>query len=640
MHNDLATVTLVLAIAVVPGLAVLLASRQRGWVLVAAPLVTYGVLTLGGWVASAAGVPWTLWTLLATTVLVAGAVTSASRLVPRVLQADPTDEQGPTVGRAATWGVVAAATVGGALGAAVLRRGMGSLDAVVQDWDGIFHGAVVTWIIDAQDLGQSSLAQLNNRETASTFYYPNGWHGLAAAGRDLGIDSVPRLIDANVLLIPVFLAFGIAALVLRITKDPVAAGAAAIFATMPTALVFDLLWRGPVIPFAVGLVLVPAFMVLLARTLSTRTPEMIVVTGIAAGGVVGVHPSGVYTTMIFLVPWLVQRWISSRRRIGPDLLAGVGIGLVALLTALGPLRAALAAGNEARQDWPAVMGPRRAAFEALFLDHASPAGPQWTLVVLAVLSLLVIWKIRALWWFWVSGAVALVLFVVSAAYDLPVTEDLTAPWWNDRWRFAAMVAIFVVVAAGIAVSALSSWAADLVSRRAPQHRRAAAASTVGVVAVVVLATTGGGYHTQNSDRLVGAYQSGDLVDQDDFDLWHRAAEIVPEGQMVMNDPINGTTWMFAVAGLRPYFGGMAIAIPDQPGPSPEQNLLLLHLDEIETRPDVRDAVRENGVEYVIVGDGRLHRMYGSPGFDDLVDNPAFELVDQVGEARLYRIDVE
>ena len=146
-----------------------------------------------------------------------------------------------------------------------------------------------------------------------------------------------------------------------------------------------------------------------------------------------------------------------------------------------------------------------------------------------------------------------------------------------------------------------------------------------------------GDYVENSYRVAWAFQSGSLVNEDDFALWERAAEIVPEGQLVMNDPINGTTWMFAMEGLRPYFGGMAMAIPDQPGPAPQQNLFLMHFDEIATNEAVRAAVEAEGIEYVIVGDGRLHGMYGAPGFDNLDDNPAFELIDQVGGAKLFRI---
>lgn len=604
----------------------------------ASPLVTYGLVTGGGALCSWIGLPWTLWALLLVTLVFSAATFAVQRYVPHFLAPDAPEDgaEAGVVSRNASIAVAACAAVGGIFGAWVLRRGMGSLDAVVQDWDGIFHGAVVRWIVEAQDLSQASLALLNNRETAETFYYPNAWHGLAALGFDLNGGSVPGLLNTGSMLVPIFLTFGIAALVLRMTRNPVAAGAAALLAPVPTALVYDLLWRGPVIPFAVGLVLVPALVVLFDRTLASRAPGALLVAGIAAGGVVGVHPSGVYTAMIFLGPWMIQRWITNRKRVVPDLLALCVVGAVALVTASASLLAAMAAGTSSRQNWPAEVGPWKALSEGLLLDHAR-SGPQWAIAILAMVSLVGIWKIRGLWWFWVSGAISLLLFIVSSAYDHPVTEDLTAPWWNDRWRFAAMVAIFLVVAAGIGCALIIDWVGRLLERITPLGRPATAViATVALGIGLVVATERGDY-AENSYRVAWAFQSGDLVDEDDFALWERAADIVPEGQLVMNDPINGTTWMYALEGLQPYFGGMAMAIPDQPGPAPQQNLFLMHFDEIATNEAVQAAVEAEGIEYVIVGDGRLHGMYGAPGFDNLDDNPAFELIDQVGGAKLFRI---
>lgn len=655
MLEEIWAVCASLLLAVVPGAAVLVAARLRGWVLVASPLVTYGIVTIGGALCTWTGISWSIWGLLLSTVLWVAVALALSAFVPQVLQPVVTDDSDSTEGSPVTgehaevasplthrltWkvhGLVAAcAAFGGLFGAYVLRRGMGSLNSVVQDWDGVFHGAVVRWIADTGDLSQSSIAQLNNRETVETFFYPSSWHGLAALGWDLGVDSVPRLLNAGSLMMPILLAFGIAGLVLRATRNPVMAGASAILVTMPSALVFDTLWRGPLIPFAVGLAMVPALVLLFDKALTQRSTGLFLATGLAAGGVVGVHPSGVYTAFIFLVPWILQRWITRRQLIVGDLLSIVAIGFVAALVAAPSLLTAISASTGARQDWPAVETAGQAVGEALLLNHAR-SGPQWAIVLLAVVGVLTFRRVRGLWWFWVAGIISLGLFVLAAAYDTPLAEDLTAPWWNDRWRFAAMVGMFVAVAAGVGVAAIVERVPRWVAGLTPVGIKTATAGVVVVLVGSFSMLSHAGYAEQNSSRMYWNFQSGSVIGQDDLELWSKAADIVPEGQMVLNDPTDGSTWMLAMEGLRPFFGGITLAIPNQAGLTATQEAILFHLSDIATDQEVRDIVDEYGIEYVIVGDGWIHGMSRAAGFLDLEDNPSFELVEQVGEAQLFRI---
>ena len=629
-----------LLVAVVPGGAVLLAARLRGWLLVASPLVTYGIVTVGAAASTWVNLPWTIWGFLLCTVVMVAIAISLSSFIPQFLPAGwPTgkpDVVGASIRRWQHVAVAACAAVGGLFGAVVLRRGMGSLNAINQDWDAVFHAAAVRWIVEAQDLSQASLAQLNNRDSVETFFYPNSWHGLAALNWELGVDSIPRILNAGSLLMPIFLAFGIAALLLHLTRSPLIAGASAILVTMPSALVYDLLWRGPLIPYAVGLAMAPALVLLFIRALSARAPGLLFVTGLAAGGVVGVHPSGVYTAIIFLAPWIIQRWITRWRLISGDLLAILCIGAVAALVALSGLLTAMSVGSDATQNWPAVENAGQAFGEALLLNHAR-ATPQWAIVILAFIGFSQLRKFRELWWFWVSGGIALGLFVAAAAYDYPLMEQLTAPWWNDRWRFAAMVAMFVAVAAGIGFAAIVTRASRELAARTTLSTTAAGVVGGAVVVALFTAVSHGWYAADNSQRLHDNFQSGAVINEDDLDLWSLASDIVPEGQMVLNDPTDGSTWMFAMEGLRPYFGGMTLAIPGQAGPTTTQELLLFDLDEIGTNPAVRDVVEESGIEYVIVGDGFIHGMGTSPGFNNLDDNPSFELVEQVGGSKLFRI---
>jgi len=636
-----------LLLAVVPGGVVLLAARQRGWLLVASPLVTYGLVTGLGGLTSALGLPWSAWVLLAWTLLVAAVVRAVDRFVPVCLAPAPgADEAGdhsgggrtgsttPDLGQRDHLLVAGAATLASLFGAFVLRRGMGGLGGMNQDWDAVFHGAAVRWIIETGDMSQAALAELNNRSSVDTFYYPNTWHGLTALGWDLGVHDVLHLLSAGSVLVPFFVSFGLAALVLRATRNPVVAASAALLSVLPSALVYDNLWRGPLLPFTVGLVLVPALVVIFARTFSRRSNGLLLVAGLAAGGVFGIHPSGVYTSVIFLLPWFVQRWWTAPRTFKSDLVTVVAVGFVALVVAAAPLMAALSAGAADQFDWAAEENPGQAFGEAFFLNHARTS-PQWPVALLAVVGLFNIRRFPRLTWFWVSGAVAMGLFVAAAAYDTPWAQSVTAVWWNDRFRFAAMVAMFVVVLAAIGALALMEAGARAL-RAVRVDRRAAAAAPAALLVLAVGVTSHGGYVAQNVERLGYTFHER-LIGPSERQLWALAAEIVPEGQMVLNDPVDGSTWMLATEGLRPFFGGMSVPLAGQEESTDPQQVLLHHLDEIATNPAVRQVVADSGAEYVILGGGRMQGLPRSPGMDGLEDNPAFELVEQVGGAQLFRI---
>ena len=72
--------------------------------------------------------------------------------------------------------------------------------------------------------------------------------------------------------------------------------------------------------------------------------------------------------------------------------------------------------------------------------------------------------------------------------------------------------------------------------------------------------------------------------------------------------------------------------------SKDRTTVMERLGEAATDPAVCDAVDRLGVRFVLdFGDREVHgATHTYDGIDDL-DNPVFELIDQEGDARLYRL---
>src|SRR4051812_5987260 len=270
---DIGLILVYALVLVLPGAVVALAGGLRGWPLaVSAPLLSYAVAGLSGPWASGLGMRWSAGVLLAGTVALAGA-TALVRFAAGRARTRAGDRIWPsgrrrTVGRTAGWTrgadcvlavvVLAAATVG----AAVILGGLRRLGAVPQDWDAVFHANGIRWIVDTGDAGLFGMSQVNWYEPGTAIFYPDAYHLLGAVVDQLTGRDIPSVLNAHTVLIP-----GIAALVLaglvRSFGGSVVAAAGTALAAVAVGGLYDMLWRGPLLPYATAVALTPAFVVLL-----------------------------------------------------------------------------------------------------------------------------------------------------------------------------------------------------------------------------------------------------------------------------------------------------------------------------------------------------------------------------------------
>jgi len=138
--------------------------------------------------------------------------------------------------------------------------------------------------------------------------------------------------------------------------------------------------------------------------------------------------------------------------------------------------------------------------------------------------------------------------------------------------------------------------------------------------VLLFAVTGVGYLGRNLAHMRVGYTPG-VVGPAQLAAMRALPKFVPAGQIVLNDPIDGSPWMYAVAGAHPMFVHYAVGTL-----TADQTLLLRSLNLLDTDHAVQSAVRRLGIHYVFVGDRAIYPWTSrSPGFLFLVICLCFRL---------------
>ena len=126
----------------------------------------------------------------------------------------------------------------------------------------------------------------------------------------------------------------------------------------------------------------------------------------------------------------------------------------------------------------------------------------------------------------------------------------------------------------------------------------------------------------------------------------KAASLIPEGALVLNQPHDGSVFAYGLDGLNTYFRSAGTF-----GYSDTAETIRQGADKIATDKDVQDAVKSTGAEYLILldqgvayEDGKwLSTYYDSyvPFWDGLNkvtdETPGYELILADGDMRLYKI---
>jgi hypothetical protein len=625
----------------VPGAAVGTSLGLRPWTtLAAAPALTLGLVAVAGTIASRVPFSWGPGTFAAGTAVVCGVIVLARWLWHRRGKAADrplfSPLRRPSVADLVIAGGVA---VGWLISAVTLVRAFGSMSNPNQNWDYVFHSNAVRLIADTGNASPAALGVLTNWEAPSSFY-PNAFHALGAIVTDLTGAPVFDVLNAQTMMISGVAGLGLAAL-LRSLSAPVAVSATtpvllAGFASFP----YDILAFGPLLPYAMAVALLPAFFLLLTDAFATRRVAVALACGLAAGALLGVQTSIALSAALAAIPLMVHRWMAGTRTVLRDLLAVGVAGVGALAVAFPYAAGALAvSGGGAAINWPAIQSVGQSVGDLFLLNHAAPA-PQYWLAALMIVGLLTLGRARYMWWWLAGGAIAFALFVAAASSDSPRVEALTGPWWNDRYRFAALAVLAFAPLAASGLYVLADAANRTLLKRLPTEGawgryRLPAVATALLLAVVWLANTL--YMPSNERRVALAYQFEWQLSHAELDAMRWLAHQPGASAKVMNDPNDGSPFMSAAVGLHPVFGHV---ISPGTASGQAQRVLLDHFNCLDNSSAVRRTVQDLDIRYVFVSDGYVLEGYTrAEGLRGLSRVRSLEQVYAQDRVRIYRVQL-
>src|SRR5690606_36395740 len=157
---------------------------------------------------------------------------------------------------------------------------------------------------------------------------------------------------------------------------------------------------------------------------------------------------------------------------------------------------------------------------------------------------------------------------------------------------------------------------------------------------VIAAALGGNlYITVGGARPVGVGSTAErpVESAEEEALIERVGDELPEGSLVIGDPASGAAYIPLFSDAASVFTQMNVRDVDEDG-----RFLLETFDRIDEDPRVCNVLEHDGIGY-FCEDATLqynnsYRAEAMPGFYDVDTSQGFTLVDEGGEARLWRID--
>ncbi|MGJ3188755.1 DUF6541 family protein [Paenarthrobacter sp. FR1] len=625
---------------------------------VVAPLLGMGVLTVIGVMGDALGLSWQLLPVMAVLLVLSGILfglrMALKRYFPDKFDA-PIRTQPSIFGKhrfAGSWWILLAGLIaGGAVAAVSWIVGTEGLLGINQDWDIPWHANMIRLISVNHEWDPSIAGNFAYYDTtipeAPIRSYPIAFHAVLSLFWPMSGVSIPVFLNVFVLvMMAVQLPLSTMALTMLVTRRPIAVAAAAAVSGWFTVYPYDLLWRGPLIPFFAGMLLVGPFALLAVKGAVERQKFWIPGIAFGAVGLIAVHPSLAFVVLPVLLFWMLSALVRRKGRIlGITVYLAVS-GVFAVV--LGwPIIAQMLKESErvSKQVWAADTDRNGAIQNVIFLNHGSMAMPILTALV-ALGCLAVVLRIR-MWWYFGPVLAFAFLSVYTMGTDNPRFMTLTAPFYDDQWRIFGILVMLLVPLAGLGVAQLAEAIAWLIGRirnrtsasrddgnrtsRRPSHVVTAVAAAAVLLISGIAAIP---YFKQNAQRInINTKVDGATLSASEVGLLSKIDQYVPQDATVLNDSCDGSVWMYALGNRMPMIRHFEIL------PTNRQLLVLQKLPELATDPAVREAASELGIEWVYIADGRI-RAWDEPkaGLTQPDAIPYLKLVVREGNAALYQID--
>ena len=662
-----------LAILYLPGMLILrLADVRWNLSLGFAPAVSCGVAGVGGIVLDLLHIPWGIWSFLG----VIGAVALLVALYWLILHR--TGQEGRTLGGVVTgpvWSVRSRLVAGAAVAVAVLFHWVPVLVVVDPSFpssftDPMFHYNGINAVMNTGNASMFGGMNWNHGLRVLDVTYPAVWHALAS------LVAVPgTVVEAahalSYLVTPVVFLIGMTSLGaevfprrrLMIVLTPlVAAGFVAFPDYMSVGKSF---W-----PNALALALFPGVLAMgaaavfdLARgRLSqnwVRYIGSILILLAGAAGMVLAHPTFIFTPLWVCAPGVVvmlvrlvrRLWrVWSRRRVVLAALLSATLTAIVLVGVLshpqvqaslsrpviGEWSGFLPRLTSALVLWPTTPNPLVLTALALFYGSVTLLG-----IAVATRSRRSRWVLAA----WVMQA----LLILGVYFPIPILSSISGIWYSDVYRLFAIQIVFLALLLPMALSMLWESADEQgeespvtwPARLAPLQRVAGRPLVrAGIALFLVTHLSLGMFLSWRAAYAPAAPSIGEraiIGSEAELELLGNLDELVPEGAVVLGDPLSGVGYSPVLSDVDSVFTQVSTRALDTDGV-----FLAQHFADIHGDPRVCEVLRHYGIMYYYEdapvryeGELRDSDLTGLYGVDT---SQGFTEVASAGDATLWRID--
>lgn len=259
-------------------------------------------------------------------------------------------------------------------------------------------------------------------------------------------------------------------------------------------------------------------------------------------------------------------------------------------------------------------------------------------------------------WFACSFLLVSSIYVVAAsAGDVWLKHFLSGFWYTDPYRVGAFASLCAVPIAALGAKTIYGAVSGVFSHFVRNERWSKRPLQVGVLSLCLLGMLGSGLGdgplaTLEGNAAMLNNQAGYApYDAAKRDFSQRAVALIPEGELLLNDPYDGSLFAYGIDGLNLYYRHMSgYDGVDGGWESADSEAIRLHACDVAVDKGVRQDLADLGIRYVLkFGEAPE---WSSSVFPDYVrgdwdgiecikdDTPGFSVVLAEGNMRLYEID--
>lgn len=623
-----------------------------------APLLTFALVAVSAIVLGKTGIPWSLISFVPVAAVLVAAAAGLMWLVgrrwPALASASWPGNDVPVA-----WPVVGA-VLGGFLVLHMTEDMVYGPEAFSQSLDNSFHMNAIRWIQEHGDASSLTLGAVSAADQQPTFY-PAGWHDFVSLIYSTTGTSIATATIVTVLLTASFVwpcslvAFSLSIPKLRRLQALAIPAIIGGFAAFPGLL---LRW-GVLFPNLLGYALLPTFVALMAhlvQALLRREFSVLLSLGLSAlvgiAGLALVHPNAVVSAVVFALPMLLAGVVQVSRShelalrqkwVGSLLLVGVSIGCVGAWLVLRP-------GASASNTWEPMLTEGEALYQFLFLGLENANQLRDTFNPSYLAGFLALWGAGYLLYkhrnLWLIASWVLIGYLWIIAATVPRGDFrllMVGPWYTDHFRLAALVVFPSVILAGIGLGGFVEGLLTWIVRRVPRTARLNVATVgMGVAAVLVLVLAGLTSRVPSVQETTLAVSkeyrvtpSSVVLNQDEMNVINEIPKIVPKGDVIVNNPWDGSAYIYALADR--HLTGYHFEFET----SPKYSAIMHNLKNARTNPEVCREVNKYKAHWYVHLENQLN--FGpdaQKNYDGLVAAIGTDVLTPVyssGPMTLYRI---